>query len=247
MKKIDSVATAIKRNKTIMIYTLCATILYFAALANTVGPRIIPNPGSLRPTVYVSIAQALASGKGYSDIALVNQPQFTQYPPGFPTLLAAIMLFFPAFPANALWLQLICMVSALAGVIFTFLLLRESDPGVAKQVIAWTLLLTVLSPYIVSYSTQFILSEIPYWLCSVASLYFICLAEKKAGNGLVLDYSRGNSSSLRIFDQNHWDYLIPDDWFLSGYTKKIQAIAWVWNDHRGSFSSLYALQSFKGA
>jgi len=58
--------------------------------------------------IYVSTAKAIAQGDGYRLINLPNSPKQTKYPILYPLLLAAtIWKFWPQFPQNILYMQVI--------------------------------------------------------------------------------------------------------------------------------------------
>jgi 4-amino-4-deoxy-L-arabinose transferase-like glycosyltransferase/IS1 family transposase len=118
--------------------------------------------------VYVVLAEALASGQGYTMLSHVDDPAHVQYPPIFPLLLTPLVYFFGRNP----WpMQAMLLVFALASLLAVYLFVRDRD-GEKKA-----LLITAvvgISPTFFSHSHQ-VMSEVPYLCFSFLALYFLRL------------------------------------------------------------------------
>jgi hypothetical protein len=99
-------------------------------------------------SIFLNLAQALASGRGFVDLNLPWAPPETSVPPGFPLLLAPIVAL---TSAHSVVLQAVPLLAAVAAVPLTFAFLR--DLGVSPlPALAGTALLA-FNPSLGLYST----------------------------------------------------------------------------------------------
>lgn len=118
---------------------------------------------------YVVLARALATGNGFT---LINAPVpgvLPFYPPGFPALLALVMLVFPAFPANVVALKSVSVVAMLLGAVLVrryFVRWRAAPPWVATGLA----LLLPASSFLHFLLTSAVLSEGTFVCVQMAAL-----------------------------------------------------------------------------
>ncbi len=115
---------------------------------------------------YFYLSRAIAQGKGY--VELWN-PQFslhTQYPPVFPVLLLPATIFNSYILAKTI--VFFCYVFLLY---FSYLLFQELNKSESKKATLISLLFIAFAPVLIEYS-NWVLSEVPYMLISVLSLFF---------------------------------------------------------------------------
>jgi hypothetical protein len=121
-----------------------------------------PHPGGDN-AVYLALARGLLEGEGYRDFFDPAAPRHTQFPPGFPAIVAGALLL-GAQP----WVPLKGMVVAFsaAAVALTFLwLLRRRRPLAAVGVA----LLVAIGPGVLRLAhTE--LSDVPFWTFTMAAL-----------------------------------------------------------------------------
>ena len=93
--------------------------------------------------MYVVLAKALASGRGYRWLHLPGAPPATHFPPGYPAVLALLWKLFPSFPENVAAFEFanVLFLSAAAIGAFYFARLRfgMSELGSAILALATTL------------------------------------------------------------------------------------------------------------
>ncbi|MGQ9664422.1 MAG: ArnT family glycosyltransferase [bacterium] len=200
----------------LLIYTILS-ILYFDPKLFTGGDN----------AVYITLAESIASGKGYKNIYLPDTPEHTQYPPGFPLLLS---LFIIIFGKNIFVLKIVIFLTGLIGLIFMYNIVTK----IFKDNAGLFMLFYLSIPILVIYN-HWILSEIPFlffslgavyffmryqeenkfWLFILSSVFAICtFFTRTAGIALILAYllylfiSR-NYKSLLIFIVLFLFFLIP--------------------------------------
>lgn len=106
---------------------------------------------------YIVAARALATGNGYSLASFPDPPPpETQYPPGYPALLAPLTLIYPNWLAA---LRVPSLVFTLASLPLWFLLLRRRLPWPASCVI---LCAVALNPLVVGHATL-VMSEAAFF------------------------------------------------------------------------------------
>lgn len=120
--------------------------------------------------VYINLGQALLEGKGYRDLNKPDEPIHTQYPPGFPLMLAAVMMI---FGQSIIALKLFVLFCGLTAFYLFFLISREFFKE--KYYLAVTAY--ALVPVLIIYY-HWLLSEIPFLLLNLTALFLLIKAEK---------------------------------------------------------------------
>jgi 4-amino-4-deoxy-L-arabinose transferase-like glycosyltransferase len=145
----------------------------YAAIALFVGLTLYHAAGLNGETVkfedsavYVILADALASGQGYTQISYVESAAHVKYPPLFSLLLAPVALF---FGHHFLLMKGIVLLFALAALGLMYLFVR-SRAGEGKALLALTLV--GVAPAFFLYSHE-VMSDIPYLCLSLAALHFL--------------------------------------------------------------------------
>jgi hypothetical protein len=121
---------------------------------------------------YLMLAQALATGHGYS---LINSPSpgiLPLYPPGYPFLLSVLYRLYPHFPENV-WLfkalSIVAMLGAGLLVFRYFVQVRKTTPQTALGLVA----VTLLCPSLVMLVTSSVMSEAVFTCNLLAVIYVI--------------------------------------------------------------------------
>src|SRR5581483_1548269 len=117
----DTIGLSMTRTQVALVGTLlvAAAILYVAGLgAFQVGTYI-------DDAHYVTLARALAAGKGYSLISYLDAPPELKFPPGFPLILTPVALF---FPSSVDAFKIPSLVLTLASLPLWFILFRRRLP-----------------------------------------------------------------------------------------------------------------------
>lgn len=140
-----------------------------------VGPHLTPKFGD--NAEFLVLGQSLASGRGY---AWVNDPAagpHAKYPPGYPLLIAGVLLVtgtVHALLAAVFYVKLLSVGLFAAALPLLYSLIRQrAGRGVATAVT----LLTAVNPFMLKYATE-VLSETPYLFASLAAL---AVLERQAG------------------------------------------------------------------
>jgi len=137
----------------LLVYLLCSAVLF--------DPK--PFVGGDN-AVYVILSQSLARGRGMAELWTPEQRPHTQYPPGFPLMLAPISLLkLPYF-----WYKLVPWLAGLAGILLTWLLLRKQDQALALA----TALLLAVNPHYLEFG-HWVLSELPFLAMGLLCLWLL--------------------------------------------------------------------------
>ncbi len=120
--------------------------------------------------VYINLAQSLAEMKGYRNLNLPDEPGHTQYPPFFPLMLALVTL---VFGQSFIAFKILIMLCGLGAAYVFFLIAKR----VLKEHLTLALGAYVLVPVLILYNHR-ILSEIPYLLMTLLSIFFVLKAEE---------------------------------------------------------------------
>jgi 4-amino-4-deoxy-L-arabinose transferase-like glycosyltransferase len=119
---------------------------------------------------YLMLGKSLAEGKGYRDLYLPDAPVHTQYPPGFPLILAAITLV--SGGVNVLAAKLFVVLTGIGAMFFIYRLGELIFRDKASPV----MVLFASVPALVV-NNHWILSEVPFLLLLAATLYCLVLAD----------------------------------------------------------------------
>lgn len=134
---------------------------------------------------YMVLAEALSKGEGFRLISSAATPILPAVPPGFPMILAPVMVMFPDFPGNVTPLKLVSIVAMFGVGIAAYRYLRryyETPRPVAGAVAV----ITVLMPAFVFLATSTVMAEATFTLAQLCA----ALALERASR-------RGESHSLR--------------------------------------------------
>lgn len=151
----------IKMNKFLLLF-VCIYLLLSIFLFD---PKLHTGGDNAR---YIILAESIASGQGYKDMYLPEEPPHTQYPPGFPLLLALPIL---VFGSNVIILKCIVLLMGVASVFFMYrigeCLFREK----INMIMPYYLSIPILIEF-----NHWILSEIPFLCFSLGAVYFFIKA-----------------------------------------------------------------------
>lgn len=114
---------------------------------------------------YVILAESLAGGSGYRNIHLPDRPPHTQYPFGFPLMLAPLVKIFGR--GNFLIMKIMVILTGLGALYFFGAIARV----ILKDHDRLAMAFAVSVPVFVTYN-HWILSEVPFLFFSLGSVYF---------------------------------------------------------------------------
>ncbi|MBU2436477.1 MAG: glycosyltransferase family 39 protein [Candidatus Omnitrophica bacterium] len=142
-------------------WIILSLIFWFIVISNIPGEFLDLGGDSAQ---YIILSESLIKGSGYRAINYPEQPFFYSYPPLFSLLLLPIIYFF----GRNFYLMhiLIVFLGYLSLLFFYHLFKKYSD---SKQAAIATIFLAT-SKFFIFYSTQHILSDIPYLFCSSLTL-----------------------------------------------------------------------------
>jgi hypothetical protein len=121
---------------------------------------------------YVSLSKSLVQGKGLSEIWTPEGKAHTQYPFGFPLLLAPISLLKMPY----VWYKLIPWLSGFLSLLAFGLLIKDDK----KILYILPLFLLAINPYFLEY-THWVLSELPFTIFVLLTFLFLQRWEEKGG------------------------------------------------------------------
>ncbi len=182
--------------------------------------------------VYLILARAIATGRGYVNLHLPGTPPHTDYPPGFPALLALEQMSFGPSPVAA---KLVVVLFGLAALVFIWLLFerllgRQAHPA------AWFVLSI---PAVITYN-HWILTEIPFLAVSTAALYFLHRSESRPartllpGLGLALAALTLRAAGIALVLAVLLVFLVRRRWLaLAGFGLTSAALVGLWLGRTG--------------
>ncbi len=118
--------------------------------------------------VYIILAESIANGKGYRNVHLPEESPHTQYPPGFPLLLALPILI---FGSNIIILKCVVFLLGIGSVFFMY----RIGEFLFKEKINIIMPFYISIPLLIEYN-HWILSEVPFLCCSLGAVYFFMKA-----------------------------------------------------------------------
>ena len=121
---------------------------------------------------YVSLSRSLVQGKGFSEIWVPQVKPHTQYPFGFPLLLAPISL----LELPYVWYKVIPWMAGLLSLLAFGMLMKEEN----KALYLLPVFLLALNPYFLEY-THWVLSELPFTFFVVLTFWLLRQWEKRSG------------------------------------------------------------------
>jgi hypothetical protein len=119
--------------------------------------------------IYVSTAEALATGQGYRLIDVPGEPLQTKYPWIYPAILSAVWYFCPTFPANVAVMQTVTLCFAAAAVAAGYLYLVRFG-YCTRKIAASAALLCATAPYFLYFGVQ-TMAEMPFALLTIFALW----------------------------------------------------------------------------
>lgn len=122
---------------------------------------------------YTALSKSLVQGRGLTETWSPDARPHTQYPFGFPLLLAPVSLLKLPYA----WYKLVPWLSGLAGIALSWLLFRRHSAALALA----TALLLAINPHYLEFG-HWVLSELPFLALAVLSLWL--LSRWEAGGGL---------------------------------------------------------------
>jgi hypothetical protein len=122
--------------------------------------------------VYVILAESISRGKGYKDLYLPDPQPHTQYPFGFPLLLAPFVLI---FGVNVILLKFVVLLSGVGALYFMIKICESLFKNKLYLLIASYVSLPIMITY-----NHWILSEMPFACFSLAAVYLLMKAERSA-------------------------------------------------------------------
>ena len=140
-------------------------IIIFSIIIALISFCFFPYPGGDN-FAYFYLSRAIAQGKGYVELWTPQLSLHAQYPPVFPVLLLPAAIF-----NSYTFAKIIVFFCYLFLLFFSYLLFRELNKSKSKNATWISLLFIAFAPVLIEYSS-WILSEVPYMLISVISLYF---------------------------------------------------------------------------
>ena len=131
---------------------------------------------------YITLARALALGKGYVQLAMPTHPPEPQYPPAWSMMLSNVWLVAPDFPANAIAFKVVSVFCALglAWLVLGWLRWR----GESELYASLAALLTLFNPLILGIATS-AFSEIAYTCFSILALWLVERYQRRASTSWV--------------------------------------------------------------
>ena len=123
--------------------------------------------------VYAILAESISSGKGYKDLYLPGEPPHTQYPFGFPLMLAPFVLI---FGTNILILKLVVLLTGIGALFFMVKICEELFRDKFYLLVASYLSIPIMITY-----NHWILSEMPFVFLSLAVVYLLMKSEGNRG------------------------------------------------------------------
>jgi hypothetical protein len=121
---------------------------------------------------YVSLSKSLAQGKGLSEIWTPEAKPHTQYPFGFPLLLAPVS----ALKLSYAWYKLIPWLAGFLVLLVFWMILGKN----ANMVRVLSVLLLSVNPFFLDY-THWVLSELPFMFFVMLSFLLLKKWEGKGG------------------------------------------------------------------
>lgn len=122
---------------------------------------------------YVSLSKSLVQGKGLTEIWTPEGKPHTQYPFGFPLLLAPVSFLKLSYP----WYKLIPWLSGLLSLLVFGLLIKDDK----KVLFVLPIFLLAINPYFLEYA-HWVLSELPFALFVLLTFLSFKKWEERGGN-----------------------------------------------------------------
>jgi hypothetical protein len=119
--------------------------------------------------IYVSTAEALATGQGYRLIDVPGAPLQTKYPWVYPAILSVVWHFWPSFPGNLIVMQAVTLCFAAATVAVAYLYLVRFG-YCSRGIAAGAALVCATAPYFLYFAVH-TMAEMPFALFTLFGLW----------------------------------------------------------------------------
>jgi hypothetical protein len=153
-------------NKFLLLY-VCIYVLLSIVLFD---PKLHIGGDNAR---YIILAESIVSGKGYKDMYLPEEPPHTQYPPGFPLLLALPIL---VFGSNVIIMKFIVLFTGIGALFFMYKICES----LFKEKVTIVMPFYLSIPIFITFN-HWLLSEMPFLCFTFGALYFLLNARSGKG------------------------------------------------------------------
>lgn len=147
------------QSKGVLLALVLFTVLSILSLDNDL--RVEHDSG-----IYITLAEALATGQGYREIFFADHPTHTLYPPVFPLLLVPL---FALFGYHFLAMKLLVVALGLVALYLLYVFYR----GLAGDLVALLVVLFTATSYGILFHSQSVLTELPYLCFSLLALFWV--------------------------------------------------------------------------
>jgi len=161
-----------------LIFILVLGLLCAALLLNG---HLVPAGDN---ATYIILGQSLATGKGYRMISDPRSPAMALYPPGYPLLLAGVLVLTGTahhLLSAIVPMKLVSIALHLGAIALAYAIFRRRNPRLAVM----TALLVAVNPGLLHFSNE-VGTEIPYLFLSFGCLWLFEGRRREPGNGLLV-------------------------------------------------------------
>ena len=148
------------------IVLLCLALYYIATLN---GEGVVLSDSA----TYVTLAEAIVSGLGYTEVSAAGDPAYVLAPPLFPLLLSSLVYF---FGRNFLLMKALVLLFAFGAFLLIYLFVKER---IGEKKALLVIAVVGISPAFFSFSHK-IMSDIPYLCLTLLALRFLNRYSKEA-------------------------------------------------------------------
>lgn len=122
---------------------------------------------------YYNLGKALAEGKGYVTLNLPNTPLASHYPPGYPSIIALMMI---SISKSIIAIKILNGIFLLGSLITSFYLFKKLTNNLHLSFVGS--LLIILNPKLLEYGS-IMMSEVPFLFFSLLTLLLFVITDKK--------------------------------------------------------------------
>jgi hypothetical protein len=155
---------------------LCAVLL--------VNSHLVPAGDN---ATYMVLGQSLATGQGYRMISDPRSPPMALYPPGYPVVVAAVLLLTGTTSrllSAIVPMKLISVALYLTAIAIAYDIFRRRNPTVATM----TAVLMAVNPQLLHFASE-VGTEIPYLFLSLATIWLFESSRDRPGSRFIVDVS----------------------------------------------------------
>lgn len=150
-------------NKSHFVYFGIIIIVFIKAFSFIFDAKVDLNGDNLAYFIY---AKSILQG-GYTNLMSVANPPTNDFPPGYPLILASVMLFTKSIVA----LKIFNGILYLAGISLLFYTLRKVDKAASLVILAFSVT-SLFNPDVLDFATM-LMTEMSYLLCIALVAFFI--------------------------------------------------------------------------